>query len=108
MKTYNTKQEWQGLLSDLLLPLKEHYSSKGAQLLLGSSGATYEQRTITMEAFARPLWGLVPLWAGGGSLDGFEEIFRRGIAAGTDPQSEEYWGDLHNYDQRMVEMAALG
>lgn len=104
----NTKKEWQKLLSDLLLPLREHYSNGCAHLGLGASGATYEARTITMEAFARPLWGLVPLWNGGGSLDGFEEIYRKGLTAGTDPRSEEYWGNLHDYDQRMVEMAALG
>nr|QGT51256.1 hypothetical protein Firmicute1046_3320 [uncultured Firmicutes bacterium] len=108
MKQYNTKQDWQDLLGKLLLPLQAHYSQQGAHLMLGASGATYEARTISMEAFARPLWGLVPLWAGGGGLSDFEKQYRRGIAAGTNPQSAEYWGDLHDYDQRMVEMAALG
>ncbi len=107
-KAYNKKQDWQKLLADILLPLKEHYSDEKAQLILGGSGASYEKRTITTEAFIRPLWGLVPLWAGGGELDGFEEIYRKGITAGTNPESEEYWGDLHDFDQRMVEMAALG
>ena len=27
---------------------------------------------------------------------------------GTDPEHEEYWGDIQNSDQRMVEMAVLG
>ncbi len=108
MRTFNTKREWQNMLSDILLPLKKHYSGAGARLSLGSSGATYERSTVTMEAFARPLWGLVPLWAGGEDLDEFAEIYRRGIVSGTDPNSEEYWGVLHDFDQRMVEMAALG
>lgn len=105
---YNSKQEWKSLLGKFLDPLRSHYSEIGAQLDLGASGATYERRTITMEAFVRPLWGLVPLWSGGGTLRGFEEIYRRGIVAGTDPASPEYWGNLHDFDQRMVEMAALG
>ena len=29
------------------------------------------------------------------------------LVHGTDPSHEEYWGDLVDYDQKMVEMAAL-
>ena len=105
---YETKSDWQNLLGDILLPLKPHYSAGSSRLLIGSSGASYEQDTIGIEAFARPLWGLAPLWAGGGSLDKFDEIYRRGIISGTDPKSDEYWGVIHDFDQRMVEMAAFG
>lgn len=31
-----------------------------------------------------------------------------GIRHGTDPAHEEYWGDVRDYDQRLVEMAAFG
>lgn len=31
----------------------------------------------------------------------------RGLAAGTDPEGEEYWGGAKAKDQRMVEMSPL-
>lgn len=65
------KEYFVKLLEKLVLPLKQHYSPKGANLYLGHTGAAYEDRTIPMEGFSRVLWGLVPLWAGGGNIDGF-------------------------------------
>ncbi len=38
-----------------------------------------------MESFARVLWGIVPLWAGGGDIDGFSDIYTKGLSAGTNP-----------------------
>jgi hypothetical protein len=31
----------------------------------------------------------------------------RGLAAGTDPEGDEYWGGAQAKDQRMVEMSPL-
>ena len=59
------------------------------------------------EGFARPLWGLVPFWAGGGSCPEFEQLYLSGLAAGTDPENPEYWGGFQDIDQRFVEMAAI-
>lgn len=103
---YN-KEYFTGLLKDLVLPLKKYYSPKGANLYLGHTGAAFEDRTIPMEGFSRILWGLVPLWAGGGDFEGFADIYTKGLSAGTDPSSEEYWGDFRNYDQKFVEIAAI-
>ena len=55
------KEYFVKLLEKLVLPLKQHYSPKGANLYLGHTGAAYEDRTIPMEGFSRVLWGLVPL-----------------------------------------------
>ena len=60
-----------------------------------------------MEGFSRVLWGLVPLWAGGGNIDGFSEIYASGLTAGTDPSSDEYWGGFRKGDQKFVEIAAI-
>ena len=79
----------------------------GPRLHLGETGVTYGQAAIELEAFSRPLWALVPFWAGGGSDPAFEEIYRRGLAAGADPQNPEYWGECGDYDQCFVEMAAI-
>lgn len=69
-----------------------------------------------LEGFARmmPLFGAwveggrgtsLPL-AEGRTLD-VADAFRRGMLAGTDPASPEYWGPIGNHDQRAVESADL-
>jgi len=68
---------------------------------------TYDRNAIELEAFSRPLWALVPFWAGGGSDPEFEQLYRRGLASGTDPKNPEYWGTTGEYDQCYVEMAAI-
>ncbi len=100
-----TKQDFQQWMFQVLNPLKPLYSEGCARLPLGDSGVTYPKVSIEMEAFSRPLWALVPLWLGGGK--GFEEIYQKGLANGTDPSHPEYWGGFKDYDQRFVEMAAI-
>lgn len=100
-----TKQDFQQWMFQVLDPLKPLYSKECARLHLGDSGVTYPQASIEMEAFSRPLWALVPLWLGGGK--GFEDIYRKGLANGTNPDHTEYWGGFEDYDQKFVEMAAI-
>ena len=88
-------------------PRTPYYSAGGARLHLGDTGVTYGQAAIELEAFSRPLWALVPFWMGGGSDPEFEAIYRRGLAAGSDPENPEYWGSCKDYDQCFVEMAAI-
>ena len=101
------KEDFRELLMELLNPLLPYYSEGGAELILGVTATNYDQKAIRLEAFSRPLWGLVPYWAGGGSAPEFEQIYQKGLANGTDPESEEYWGGFHAFDQRFVEMAAI-
>lgn len=101
----DTKQDFQKWMFKVLNPLKPLYSEGCARLHLGDSGVTYPQTSIEMEAFSRPLWALVPLWLGGGK--GFEDIYQKGLANGTNPSHPEYWGGFNDYDQRFVEMAAI-
>ncbi len=103
----HSRQDYQELLLELLKPLLPHFARCGARLELGASAAVYEKEAQWAEAFLRPLWGLVPLWAGGSRTGVFEEIYQKGLAAGTDPEGSQYWGDVHDVDQRFVEMAAL-
>lgn len=103
----NSKEDFTNLLFAMLNPLVPHYSPGKAGLTLGVTATTYDQRAIQLEAFSRPLWALAPFWKGGGSNPQFEEIYRKGLAAGTDPEGEEYWGGFRNFDQRFVEMAAI-
>ena len=102
-----TKADFTALMHKFLDPLKPYYSAGCARLHLGETGVTYNQNAIELEAFSRPLWALVPFWVGGGSDPEFEKIYRKGLAAGTDPENPEYWGTTGEYDQCYVEMAAI-
>lgn len=90
-------------------PLKTHFSDDCSWIYLAGGAALYEKETIPIEAWARPLWGLVPFWHGGGrSKDGFfERAYVCGLAAGADPSSPSFWGGGRDHDQRFVEMAAI-
>jgi hypothetical protein len=59
-----------------------------------------------LEGFARPLWGLAPLAAGGGDYGGWP-LLRAGLSHGTDPGHDEFWGLPGDRDQRVVEAGAI-
>ncbi|MBQ4071907.1 MAG: DUF2264 domain-containing protein [Clostridia bacterium] len=107
---FNSRRDFADCLLGLIEPLKKYYTKGCGGLKLGHTEAVYPDSTARMEAFARILWGLAPLWSSGESAGEFDEIYRRGIASGTDPESDEYWGDIpaESGDQLIVEMAALG
>ena len=112
MNTYHveqmkSKKDFEEMMLGILNPLKPFYSEKKALLKVVHTSCCYEDSTIPMEAFARPLWGLAPYWAGGGRDPEFEEIYKKGLAAGTDPDNSEYWLKCRDYDQKFVEMAAI-
>lgn len=97
-------QDW---TRDLVEPLVPHVSPGGARVRLGVNAALHDDTAAELEAYARPLWGLAPLAAGGGAFAHWP-LLRRGLAAGTDPGHPEYWGEPGDEDQRIVEMAAIG
>ena len=103
----HSKKDFQDCMLSILNPLKPYYSEEKARLTLGVTMAHYDIGATWMEAFSRPLWGLVPFWAGGGKEPEFEEIYRKGLTAGTDEKNPEYWGECTSFDQRFVEMAAI-
>ena len=94
-------------LHDLFNPLLPFFSEGGARVRLSATGAHFDRAAADLEGFARPLWGLTPLAAGGGTFDHWE-LYRQGLANGTDPDHPEYWGQVNATDQRMVELAAIG
>ncbi len=102
-----TRADLQTAVLDLFTPLKPYFSAGAARVCPGHTAALYDNHAAGLEGFARPLWGLVPFSAGGGFFPDWE-LYRRGLANGTDPQHPEYWGDPGDNDQRLVEMAAIG
>mgnify|MGYP001224371234 CR=1 FL=1 len=88
-------------------PLLTRYSPGGARLRLGAAGASFPSGVAELEGFSRVLWGLAPYLAGGRQHP-LRDVYVRGLANGTDPAHAEYWGEAADYDQRLVEMAAIG
>lgn len=107
VENFRTRKDVAEVLMDILNPLKSFYSEGCARLNIGATSTHYENDTIPMEAFARPLWGLVPFWAGGSSDPEFDEIYIKGLTAGPDPGHPEYWHTCRDYDQKFCEMAAI-
>lgn len=107
IKQFKKRADYEQLLMEVLNPLKPFYSNEKAYIYLGDTSAHYEDKTAGFEAFSRILWGLVPMLFGNSKESEFEEIYRKGLAAGTNKESKEYWGECRDYDQRLVEMAAI-
>jgi hypothetical protein len=101
-----SKSDMQRAVKDIYQPLRPWFSKGNARLRLGVSGAHYGGAAAEMEALVRPLWGIAPLLAGGGAFED-QARYLEGIANGTDPDHPEYWGDVGQHDQRMVEMAGI-
>src|SRR5450755_1747549 len=102
-----TRADVQRLVQDLANPVLPHFSPGCAQVHLGENRAHYGDPAGGLEAFARPLWGLVPLAVGGGHFDHWD-LWQKGLVGGTDPAHPEYWGLAGDYNQRSVEQAAFG
>lgn len=102
-----TKTDLQGFLVGLLDPLASHTSPGGARIHLGYTATHYDETAAQLEGFSRPIWGLASLLAGGSDYSGTQRWID-GFKNGTDRNHEEFWGDMKNKDQRMVECSAIG
>lgn len=102
-----TKADLSKFLVGLLDALEPHTSTGGARIHLGYTGTHYDDVAAQLEGFSRPLWGLSSFLAGGGEYPGASR-WASGLRNGTNPNSEEFWGDMKDKDQRMVECSAIG
>jgi hypothetical protein len=102
-----TRADLQAYIRELADPLAPYASPGGARIRLGVNVAHHDDTAADLEGYARPLWGLAPLAAGGGDFAHWD-VWARGLAAGTDPDHPEYWGAPEGMDQRTVESAAVG
>lgn len=107
MINLDSREQAARLMFSLLDPLKPYYSPLMARLKLGDTSAHYPDSAAWMEGFSRPLWGLGSYWGSGSEDSEWEDIYIRGLTAGTDPDGSEYWGDCVPFDQKLVEMAAI-
>ena len=86
-----TKDDVRRAVVDLVEPVVAHLSPGGARARLGSFGAHFAPRVAELEGYARPLWGIVPLVAGGGTFDHWDR-WVAGLANGTDPEQRRVLG----------------
>lgn len=101
-----TREDTVQSLCRILDPLTKYFVSGNTGIRIGSYGTVYSPRVIEMEGWSRMLWGIAPLAAGGGHWEGIERHFE-GLKNGTDKDSPFYWGDIRDFDQRIVELAAI-
>ncbi len=104
---FRTRADVQKAAGALFIPLLPYFSPSGARVRLSATAAHFDQAAADLEGFARPLWGIAPLVAGGGEFEHWE-LYRRGLANGTNPDHPDYWGDIADRDQRQVELASIG
>ncbi|KXJ89304.1 hypothetical protein Micbo1qcDRAFT_121839 [Microdochium bolleyi] len=94
----------------LLRPLVPHFSPGRARVCIPSAtSAHFDETAAKLEGFARPLWALSALLLGADELQDLQLVhpWLDGFETGPDPNHPEYWGDIEDYDQRMVEAETI-
>ena len=101
-----TRNDVARALSTLAAPLLRGLAQPGPGPLPGVNVSRHSDACARIETLARPLWGIAPLLAGGGRLEGVDEL-ARAVARGFDPADPAYWGEARDHDPRIPEMAAV-
>jgi hypothetical protein len=110
---FRTRDDLVTAVYALLTPLISYQSARSARIRLPvGTGAHFDEKAAQLEGFARPLWAIGALLAShdkNAPIDKRLQGWIRGMAAGADPLSgdREYWGDVADIDQRMVEVEIL-
>lgn len=108
-RSLRTRQELRRAAAEILKPLVSCMTPGKARIYVSQGSAHYAEDVAGMECWSRALWALVPMLAG--KCPEAEELWPlwlEGMIHGTDPDHEEYWGEIRPFDQRMVEMAVIG
>ena len=105
----HTREDLRRAASAILQPLTACMTPGKARIYVGNGSAHYSEDIAGMECWSRALWALVPMLAGGcPEAEGLWPLWQEGLINGTNPEHEEYWGEIRDCDQRMVEMAVIG
>jgi hypothetical protein len=102
-----TRTDLSRFLTAIVDSLAPHTSPGGSRVHISPYGTHYDSTAAELEGFSRPIWGIAALVAGKGSYEGLQR-WVNGLGNGTDAEGEEFWGDMRNKDQRMVECSAIG
>lgn len=94
----------------LILPLGKYRSSSGARVKIRPATGAASDDAAQFQGFAQPLFAVAAFLHHdpSGSDHGLElKNMLRGLEAGVNPSSPEYWGDLTDLDPRMLEMESM-
>ncbi|KAL9109408.1 MAG: hypothetical protein Q9227_005915 [Pyrenula ochraceoflavens] len=105
--SFQTRSDFQEACVALLNPLLSCFTPGSTRVKIGATATRYDEAGAQLEGFTRPMWGLGSLIAGKGDYSGTSK-WVEGLVNGTDPEHPEYWGDIEDLDQRMVEMCPIG
>ncbi len=102
-----TKEDLEKYILDLLKPLENRFIRQDTRLHIRNTSTGSSDQISQMEGFSRIIWGLVALDNMDANQLWWEKI-RAGLIHGTTPGHQDYYGDVDDFDQRIVEMAAIG
>ncbi|EMC94496.1 hypothetical protein BAUCODRAFT_140813 [Baudoinia panamericana UAMH 10762] len=102
-----TREDVVAACASLLDPLEAGFSPECALVRVGGTGTRFDETAAQIEGYARPLWGLAALLTGNSTYRN-THIFVKGIVSGTNPDGPEFWGNMEDLDQRMVESCPIG
>lgn len=104
-----TREDVAQAAMQLIQPTVRCLTQGKARMIAGDGSAHYSEDVAGMEGYARVLWALVPMLVGRcPEAKPLWKLWKEGLINGTDPLCSEYWGDIRDFDQRMVEMAVIG
>jgi hypothetical protein len=113
---FRSRKDVMQAATSLLQALTPYKSSCGARIKLATAtGTGFDEISAQLEGFARPLWVVADLLAAKSNVSANESTadhldlnsWVRGLEAGVDPDSDTYWGNVGDHDQRMVEMEPI-
>ena len=104
-----TRQDMIDAAIAMIAPTVKYLTPGKSRLMLSATTAHYDEAIAGMEGFSRVLFAIIAMLAGKvAEVEPIWAAWREGMINGVDPESDEYWGDIGPYDQRMVEMATYG
>lgn len=104
---FRSRSDFQEACKAFLDPLLPHFTPGGSRVKVGSTATRFDEGGAQIEGYARPLWALASLVGGGYRYEAAAR-WQQGFINGTDPDSPEFWGEIVDLDQRMVECCCLG
>lgn len=110
-----TRRHWDELATLILGGISDFFSPGRSWVDIPGHTTHHGLRVDGLEGFARSLTIAAPwfLQRGGGKISrragtvDLLDYYQTGLRHGTDPKHREYWGDISDYDQRIVEAADL-
>lgn len=110
-----TRSHWEEAFQRMFAAIHRSASPSGARQRLPGPRSHHGLLADELEGFTRSFIMAGP-WLmnhsdGVFTLEGetydVGKFYQKGILAGTDPSHEEYWGDIYDFAQHLVEMASL-